>query len=103
MKLAWVYVTFPTRKIAHKIVDQLLAERRIACANLFPIEARYHWKRKIEKGTEVAALLKARASTFRALSARINELHPYDVPCVLKIDLDDALPAFARYVAAETR
>jgi len=50
MKFIFVYITNPTKKEAEKIARHLLEKHLIACANIFPIESFYWWKKKIESG-----------------------------------------------------
>jgi periplasmic divalent cation tolerance protein len=38
-----------------------------------------------------------------AIVARTQQLHPYDVPCVIALPLVDGNPAYLRWIAEETR
>lgn len=86
---------------ARDIVDHLLEERRIACANLLgPVESRYRWQGELEVSQEILLLMKARSSTLAGLRDRIAGLHPYEVPEVLEFRADSGLPAYLAWVAA---
>ncbi len=70
----------------------LLEERLVACANVVPgITSIYRWEGEVHEEAEVLVVLKTRASLVPTLIARVEELHPYDVPEVL------ALPVLAGY------
>ena len=77
-----VFCTFPDLEHARRVVDQLVKDRLIACGNIFPaIESIYRWKDKIERASEVLAILKTTRHKFGQLESVFKELHPYD--CLL--------------------
>lgn len=86
-----IYSTFPSLKDGKKIADSLLKEKLIACVNFFPVESMYHWKGKIEKSKEIAGMMKTKSKNWQKVQARIKELHPYDIPCVIKIEADGSV------------
>jgi periplasmic divalent cation tolerance protein len=47
--------------------------------------------------------LHTRAALVDAVVARVGELHPYEVPCVLALPVLGGNPAYLRWVVAETR
>ncbi len=90
--LAWC--PFPDAATARAIANQLLAEKLIACANLFPvIESVFEWEGEASSATEAAALFKTTAEQLDALVARLGELHPYDIPAIVAWRCDAAHPA----------
>ena len=89
---------------ARTLVDALLSERLIACANLLgPVTSRYWWQGAIEEGQELVLLMKTTRPIAPRLRARIAELHSYDVPEVLEFAVDGGLPAYLEWVAASCR
>ncbi|MEM7202000.1 MAG: divalent-cation tolerance protein CutA [Planctomycetota bacterium] len=97
--VALVLCTVPEAE-ARGLVDQLLAERRIACANLLgPVSSRYRWEGRVEESREVLLVLKTTVAATPALRQRIGELHSYDVPEVLEFHADGGLPAYLQWVA----
>jgi periplasmic divalent cation tolerance protein len=98
-----VYATFADADEAARIARTLVEERLAACANILgPIRSIYRWEGKIEDGTEVAALFKARGDAAEALIARLGELHSYTVPAAVVWPIADALPAYTAWVESET-
>jgi periplasmic divalent cation tolerance protein len=86
---------------ARAVVDPLLEERLIACANILgPFTSRYRWEGKIEQGEEVLLLMKTRCDTVPVLRRRIAELHSYDVPEILEVAVQGGLQAYLDWVAA---
>jgi periplasmic divalent cation tolerance protein len=96
-----VYVTFPNMDEARRIVRCLLKKRLIACANVFPIQSMYWWSGRIEESLEVAALLKSRKANWPRLRAEVERLHPYDVPCITRMEASANL-GYDRWVREES-
>lgn len=100
--VALLYVTFPSRGDAETVAQTVLAERLAACVNILaPCASIYRWQGKVERGEEVPALFKTMPQLAQRLRARIEALHPYDLPVV------EAWPAgvgdkVGGWIAAET-
>ena len=98
-----VYATFPDAEEAARIARTLVEERLAACANILaPCRSIYRWDGKIEDAQEAAALFKTRTDLADALIARLAELHSYEVPGAVVWPIENALPAYADWVRAET-
>ncbi len=95
-----VIVTAP-REVAAALARTIIEERLAACANIVPeIRSIYAWDGKIQDDEEALMLLKTTAEKVTRLVARVRELHPYDVPEVIAIDLNegDSNPAYLDWV-----
>lgn len=88
MEAILVYTTFPDWESAKKIVRELLERKLIVCANLREHDALYWWEGKIGESKEVGALLKTDVSKWKELKNAIRELHPYEIPMIVRFDLD---------------
>ncbi len=96
-------VTAPDREVAGRIARALVDERLAACVNILPgITSVYRWEGAVETGEEVLLLAKTMRSGLDALTARVVELHPYDVPEVIAVEIGGGLPAYLEWIAAET-
>lgn len=84
MAVSVVYVTYPDRATAQKIADQLVKERLAACSNIFPMSSCYWWKGLIEKEDEWVSILKTTDDVWPILRDRVEKIHPYEVPCVVR-------------------
>jgi periplasmic divalent cation tolerance protein len=91
-----VYVTAPTDAAA-AIARTLVEERLAACVNRVPCESTYRWEGTVQDDREEILLAKTTADGYADLVARVEALHPYDVPCIERFDEADALPAFAAW------
>lgn len=98
-----IYCPFPTRDTACTTLQQLLAERLVACGNLHAQGlSLYHWQGKQEESSETYLLCKTTDSLAPRAAHRLEALHPYDLPALLYWQAQ-CTPAFAAWVAAETQ
>jgi periplasmic divalent cation tolerance protein len=69
------------RKIGHALIERRLA----ACVNIVPhLESIYRWQGKVETANEWLLLIKTQADLFEGVCAVLKELHSYDLPeCVM--------------------
>jgi len=99
-----VMCTFPSAAEARQIGTQLIELQAAACVNLVPaVESIYRWDEEVKDTTEVLALIKTTANNFPELQARIDALHPYDVPEVIAVPIERGAPAYLSWISAVTR
>ena len=98
------FCTCPDAEVAERIATTLVDERLAACVNLLPgITSIYRWQGAIERAGEVLLLVKTGRERLATLTARIVELHPYELPEVLAVEAVGGLPAYLAWIAADTR
>jgi len=83
-----IYITYPDQKTAEDICKQLLEKRLVVCANILPIKSLYWWKGKIENNDEIVSIVKTSNSNWESVRDEVVRLHPYDVPCIMKLDVE---------------
>jgi periplasmic divalent cation tolerance protein len=82
----------------------LVEERLAACGHhVTAIRSVYRWQGEVHDEPEARVALHTRRSLVPAIVARTQQLHPYDVPCVIALPLVDGNPAYLRWIAEETR
>ncbi|MCO4771565.1 MAG: divalent-cation tolerance protein CutA [Deltaproteobacteria bacterium] len=89
---------------ADRVARALIDERRAACVNLTPVRSVYRWEGSVHVDPEVTMLIKVSLDGLDALVARLRELHPYDLPeiVVLDVDVERSLGAYVQWVRDET-
>ena len=98
-----VFMTAPSEEEGARIGRALVDEGLSACCNIIPrVRSIYRWKGKVCDEGEVLCIMKTRRSLFGKLKARAAELHPYDVPEVISIDITDGLPEYLKWIEEET-
>lgn len=101
--LQWVYVTAPNRKAALDMAKTLVAERLVACANVMDgVQSVYWWEGAIVEEAEAVVVFKTQKSLMRQLTQRIQDLHSYDCPCIVALDIQDGNPDFLKWIVDET-
>jgi periplasmic divalent cation tolerance protein len=92
--------TVASESKAREIAKAALEARLAACAQLFPIKSLYVWKDELREDAEFALHLKIRAEDFAALQALIRQLHDYETPEILKIDIAEGDKGYMDWMAA---
>jgi len=87
--------SFPEKIGARKLAGIVLDERLAACVQIVPgVESWYRWQGKVERAQEWLLLFKTTQACWPALRDRLAELHPYEVPEILALDVRDGWPAY---------
>ena len=95
--------TVGDRDAAERLGRTLVEERLIACANLVPgVHSIYRWEGAIQSEDEVLLVMKTGRTALESLVARVEELHPYDVPEVLCLPAARVAEAYRQWVFSET-
>ncbi len=103
MEQVLLYVTTATRDEALTIARTLVAEERVACANVLgDITSVYRWEGAVEEGGEVGLLLKTRRPNVDGVVARIKALHSYECPCVVALPIVAGNPEFLQWIVSES-
>jgi periplasmic divalent cation tolerance protein len=102
MKFIIVETTFPNssagKKSAKKLAEILLQEKLAACIHFVPLESLYVWQKKLENSSELLLRIKSKKSNYKKISAAIAKNHPYEVPQIFSITLDDCAKNYATWL-----
>ena len=97
-----VLTTLATEAEARKLVRALVEARLVACGTLVTgARSIYRWEGDVTEESEVVVLLKTDATKWDALAAAIRERHPYDVPELLALPVQQGLSEYLSWLAAE--
>lgn len=81
----------------------LVTDRLAACGHHQPIRSVFRWQGAIQEEREVRVALHTRVSLVELITERVQQAHPYDVPCVLALPILRGNPAYLDWVLAETQ
>jgi periplasmic divalent cation tolerance protein len=99
-----VLVTAPSADSAAAMARTLVEEGLAACGNVVPaIRSIYRWEGKIHDDAEAMLVLKTERRALPELKLRLQKLHPYQVPELLVIPVEDGLGPYLAWVAASVR
>jgi periplasmic divalent cation tolerance protein len=94
-----VLTTVSSLEEAERIADSLVEQRLAACVNLLPgIKSVYRWQNAIEKAAEILLVIKTSAEKLPALETAVHELHPYDVPEFVTINIESGSAGYLRWL-----
>lgn len=103
MKHVLVYMTFPDQDAARRVGRSLLENRLVACVNILPgVQSVYWWEDKIQDENEVVLLAKTRDDLFEDVRARVCAQHPYEVPCVVALEIGHGHTPFLHWIDQQT-
>lgn len=83
-----IYIPCKDEEQARSIGKVLLEKRLVACVNIFPIKSMYWWQGKLADDSETVLLCKTRTDLFDDVERVVKDMHSYEIPCVLKIEVD---------------
>ena len=98
-----IFCTSPNQKtseiIAHSLVEQKLA----ACVNILPgLTSIYCWQDQIEHASEQLLMIKTNSIHYAQIEQVIKTLHPYEIPEIIALAIDQGLPAYLDWIHQNT-
>jgi periplasmic divalent cation tolerance protein len=99
-----VLTTLPADADGHAFGRAIVDERLAACVNLLaPMESVYRWEGRVEHETERQIIVKTSRERLTALWDRVRELHPYEVPEFIVLQIADGNDAYLRWIGESTK
>jgi periplasmic divalent cation tolerance protein len=84
---------------APSLARTLVEERLAACVSILPgVVSVYRWQGGVEQDQEQQLLIKTTPDRLAALESRLQQLHPYDVPELLVLDVERGGAAYLAWV-----
>lgn len=86
---------------AEAIAAGLLERRLVACVNALPgVVSRYWWKGAIQRDDETLLVVKTRDDRVGEVIDALRTLHPYDVPELLALPVEEAHAGYLAWALA---
>ena len=86
------------RTLARVMVEHRLA----ACAHISQIESFYRWDGALQNEPEFQVTFKTRAEYYQRLEAAIREHHPYELPDIHALPLQQVYAPYAHWLEQNT-
>jgi periplasmic divalent cation tolerance protein len=94
-----VFVTCESKEQAETIAQSVVSDQLAACVNVVPgVRSCYVWERKLTWSDELLLLIKTTRGRFDQLQDRIKELHSYEVPEIVAVNIDDAFDKYIEWI-----
>jgi periplasmic divalent cation tolerance protein len=98
MTLLAVYTTVSNLEEARSMARLAIREKLAACVQIEPIESFYSWKGTVANEQEIRVLFKTRATHYDRLQQRLLQIHPYEIPAIVAIQLEHASDLYTEWV-----
>lgn len=99
-----IILTTTPAQDAPGLARTLLEEKLIACCNMVPgLTSMYWWKGEITTDAETLLILKTRSELVERVMARIQGLHPYEVPEILVLPVEQGFEGYLDWVRETCR
>lgn len=83
-----VFVSGPDRETLVRIGRALVEQGLAACVNVLPeVTSVYRWEGEMSVDGEALAMVKTTRERVPAVCGRVAELHPYDLPECIALDV----------------
>jgi len=95
-----VLTTTGSREEAKKIARSLVEQGLAACVNIIPqIHSVYRWEGKVEEADECLLLIKTVSTSCERVCETIKQLHSYNLPECISVNIEDGSPEYLRWIA----
>jgi periplasmic divalent cation tolerance protein len=94
-----VLCTCPERETGLTIAEHLVDRSLAACVNLVGgVTSVYRWEGQTESAQEVLLVIKTRDRRFAEVQQAILELHPYELPEIVAVSVENGLPGYLNWI-----
>lgn len=98
-----VHTTTDSQERAQTIARAIVSRRLAACVQISgPITSVYWWQGKMEQAEEWLCTAKTRATLYGEIEQAIREVHTYDVPEILAVEVVAGNASYLDWVTQET-
>ena len=95
--------TFPNEESIANISKYLIVSKKLcACVSLTKVRSIYYWNDKLEDQEEFMVFFKTTKLHANRLKDEIKKLHPYEVPEILEVKMDDVSRNYLSWLVQST-
>ena len=98
MQLVAVYTTMDDRDSARRLARELVQRKLAACAQIDEVESFYTWQHELQNEAEWRVMFKTTLASYPDAEAAIRELHPYELPAIYAVALEQVFAPYANWV-----
>jgi periplasmic divalent cation tolerance protein len=94
-----VLSTCPDAETAQRVSRAVVEGRLAACVSIVgPVTSVYRWHDAIETAGETLLIIKTAADRYAALESALRALHPYEVPEIVAVPVQQGLRDYLEWV-----
>lgn len=98
-----VLCTVEDKKQGKMIARQLISDGIAACVNIIPkLISIYRWDGEISEEEEALMLIKTKKPLFEQVRGRILQMHTYNLPEIISLDISNANKEYLNWINKET-
>lgn len=103
-KQAFCVVLTTTNNEANKnqIIKALLTQKLAACIQEMAINSHYVWQGEVCQDVETLLVIKTRKDLYPQVEEQIIQLHNYEVPQIVQLEIQDGFNPYLSWIAANT-
>ncbi|MCG3692452.1 divalent-cation tolerance protein CutA [Aliarcobacter butzleri] len=102
MKTIIIQTTCSSEEEAKNIAKILIEEKFAACVQLSQIKSFYNWDNQFCSDKETLLNIKTRKKHFKKIKSKIKELHSYDVPEIIQLDISKSSKKYLKFIKDNT-
>lgn len=102
MKAVIIQTTTSSKEEAKKIAKILIQDKLAACVQLKDIESLYNWDGKLCCERETLLSIKTKKELFSKVKSKILELHSYDTPEIIELDISNISENYLKFIKENT-
>ena len=99
-RLSVILTTTDNQEVVNQIVSNLLARNLSSCVQVDEIVSYFQWEGKVISKKEYRILIKAMSDNYNDIETVIMEVHNYDLPQIVKLEIQGGLPAYLNWIAS---
>lgn len=102
--MRFVLTTVPVKK-TEKLLTQIVEERLAGCSLEVSLGSPscFWWKGKLDREKESLLIFKTRKELVNKLFKRLKELHPYTVPFIAEMKLENVYKPYYEWLKSVTK
>jgi len=93
-----ILTTTSDLQIAEKITSVLLESNLAACIQIDDVKSYFRWDGRVNLETEYRLVIKTKSSNYSEIENKILEIHNYELPQIIKINIDSGFQKYLEWV-----
>jgi periplasmic divalent cation tolerance protein len=98
-----VFTTVDSREAAERILACALDRKLAACVQVSEAESHYVWDGERRRVREFVLALKIKSADYADLAEALRQVHPYETPELVRVEIAEGDAPFLAWMRATTR